>query len=594
MVEIAKFEFTEGGIEEIGQNNVYNQKWPIVYIIHNEAEAYVGETVDAKGRMANHFSNPDRSNLKHLKLIFDAEFNKSATLDIESFLIKYMASDGKYILQNGNMGLVSHDYFQKEKYKIKFDELWDLLIAKNLAKNQLAQIDNSDLFKYSPYKTLTEDQFRTIAGVLTDIIAGLNGNKSNIPLIIEGGAGTGKTVLAIFLMKLLRTEIKEEDYLEKLDDMSGNMDILKKLEQIKSKRTLEIGLVIPMTSLRKTIKQVFRFVSGLKPSMVLGPGDVAKKRYDVLIVDEAHRLSTRGRYGIIAKTNRKLGLNEKTGTQLDWILKQSTFQVLFYDSGQSIKPADVKAERFDNLVGKAKRYTLTSQLRVKDKDYIGYVDTILESSCKQKKIFANYEFKLFEKIKDMVEEIKEKDEKYGLSRMIAGFGWEWKTQGGKPGYDFRIEDVDFRWNSTTEDWVNSPNAAKEVGCIHTTQGYDLNYAGVILGPEVSYDKQRHTIIVDRKKYFDRNGKPNAVYDKGDKQLLTYIKNIYRTLMSRGISGTYVYACDASLREYLKKWITENKVIRINQQYDTQRKEGYLAAGEDLKLQRAAEKEPEKK
>ena len=136
MVEIARFEFTENGIVNIAQDKIYNQKWPIVYVIHNDTEAYVGETVDAKGRMINQISSPGRGNLKHLELIFDAEFNKSATLDIESFLIKYMASDGKYILQNGNMGLVSHDYYQKKKYKIKFDELWDLLIARNLAKKE--------------------------------------------------------------------------------------------------------------------------------------------------------------------------------------------------------------------------------------------------------------------------------------------------------------------------------------------------------------------------------------------------------------------------------------------------------------------------
>lgn len=108
-----------------------------------------------------------------------------------------------------------------------------------------------------------------------------------------------------------------------------------------------------------------------------------------------------------------------------------------------------------------------------------------------------------------------------------------------------------RWNSVTEDWVNSPNAVNEVGCIHTIQGYDLNYAGVIIGPEISYDESKREIVIDRDKYLDFNGR-RAISDP--RELEIYIKNIYKTLLTRGIYGTYVYVVDENLRRYLKRFI----------------------------------------
>ena len=102
------------------------------------------------------------------------------------------------------------------------------------------------------------------------------------------------------------------------------------------------------------------------------------------------------------------------------------------------------------------------------------------------------------------------------------------------------------WNSTAQDWVNSPNAINEVGCIHTVQGYDLNYVGVIIGPEFSYNKKENQFFVNRDKYYDINGK-GGVTDQ--KELKRYIINIYKTLMTRGIKGTYLYIVNEDLREF---------------------------------------------
>jgi DUF2075 family protein len=106
----------------------------------------------------------------------------------------------------------------------------------------------------------------------------------------------------------------------------------------------------------------------------------------------------------------------------------------------------------------------------------------------------------------MVDAIKLRDQEYGLSRLIAGYSWEWISKNDSSKYDIEIEDVKLRWNSVSEDWINSANALNEVGCIHTTQGYDLNYSGIIFGNEITYNEFTNQIEILAHKYFDKNGK----------------------------------------------------------------------------------------
>ncbi len=116
------------------------------------------------------------------------------------------------------------------------------------------------------------------------------------------------------------------------------------------------------------------------------------------------------------------------------------------------------------------------------------------------------------------------------------------------------------WNSTNIDWVSSENSINEVGCIHTIQGYDLNYAGVIIGPELSYDDTIHQIIVDQKKYKDINGKRSITEPS---ELRQYILNIYKTLLTRGIKGTYVYIVDEKLRAHFDSILGTGRAVSIS-------------------------------
>ena len=115
-----------------------------------------------------------------------------------------------------------------------------------------------------------------------------------------------------------------------------------------------------------------------------------------------------------------------------------------------------------------------------------------------------------------------------------------------------IDGNKYKWNSTQSDWILSENAINEIGCIHTVQGYDLNYLAVIIGEDLKYDKDIDEIYVEPDNYYDKMGKVTIADDP--EELKKYIINIYTTLMTRGIKGTYVYVCDPALREYMAQYI----------------------------------------
>ena len=170
----------------------------------------------------------------------------------------------------------------------------------------------------------------------------------------------------------------------------------------------------------------------------------------------------------------------------------------------------------------------------------------------------NYDFKLFNDVNEMVESIKELDKIYGLSRNAAGYSWKWISKGCKSYKEVinnNLEDININgykyvWNMTNEEFILSKNSINEIGCIHTLQGYDLNYVGVILGEEIDYDFALNTITVNLDKFYDKYVKNGTSYDS----VKMYIINAYKVMMSRGIKGCYVYACNSNLREYLRRFI----------------------------------------
>lgn len=555
---VSCYDFDANLFNELHSLHYAKNLWPLIYILSNGKgkikEAYVGETTDTYSRMRNHLRNNDKNKLATVHLITSSKFNKSATLDIESNLIKYISGDGKFTLLNVNTGLANHNFYEKNLYTDLFKMLWENLRAQGIAENSIAYIDNSDLFKYSPYKSLEQDQKQGLLVVIKNLLSEEFNNT-----IVEGGAGTGKTILAIFLFKLLKTNIEDFNFKEFGDDEAEFIELILKVK--KKYPNPNMALIIPMASFRSTIKKVFKNVKGLSPKMVIGPAELADKRYDLVIVDESHRLRRRvnlGTYfGTFDKVCAQLGLNKMTCSELDWVTQQSERAVLFYDEGQSIKPSDVEPEDFEKLKDKESTNVefLSSQFRVRGgKPYVEYLDKLLK--CKfepDHQVYSSkeYEFLLFDSLEDMVSEVKNRNTEHGYARLIAGYSWIWDSRKNKEAFDINIENLELRWNSINIDWINSKNSINEVGCIHTTQGYDLNYVGIIFGKEITYDKDKNELVILKENYHDKNGK-NSIKDP--KQLKRFVINIYKTLMLRGRLGIYVYVCDEDLKAYLEKHI----------------------------------------
>ncbi len=565
-VKIEKYDFENGLFDKFNTNHFAKDLWPLVYILSDgdTKTAYVGETTDAYARMSTHLKHKKKSKLTSVHLITSDKFNKSATLDIESSLIKYMSGDNVYQLLNGNLGLANHNYYQKrEVYWDIFNSVWNQLRSEGIAKHSIEHIDNSDLFKYSPYKSLTVEQRHGLERIL---LSQANGKFRNI--IVEGGAGTGKTILAIFLFKMLSSQLEEFSFKEFGTEENNFINLVKKVKQ--KFPNPKMALVVPMSSFRSTLKKVFKNIKGLSASMVIGPAEVSKSKYDLLVVDESHRLRRRvnlGAYfGAFDKACEALGLDKHSCSELDWVTMQSSSTILFYDEGQSIKPSDTKKEDFDKL--KANKNTsilkLKSQFRVRGgNDYVNYINSLLSCSLNSTDLLfqsKEYEFTLFDSIEEMISQIKSRDKESGLSRLIAGYSWEWVSNKNSELFDIKIDNARLKWNGTSNDWINSENSVNEVGCIHTTQGYDLNYSGIIFGKEISYDPIKNEIVIKEENYFDKNGKQSI---KSPEELKAFILNIYKTIMLRGIRGTYVYVCDPELKKYFESHIPRHESDSVN-------------------------------
>ena len=208
-MEIRQYEFSKEGREQV-LNHPFGKNWPVVYMIHNKKKIYIGETSNFFSRFGQHLENQSRKKLTDIKVIYDDEFNKSAILDIEQSLIRMFSADEKFELLNANSGQsAKHNYYQREKYLNKIEGtstekcIWTYLKELGMVNNSYSNIVNSDLFTYSPYTSLTMEQEAICYKVVEDLIDGLENYKHRgTSCIVDGAAGTGKTIVGVYLMAL--------------------------------------------------------------------------------------------------------------------------------------------------------------------------------------------------------------------------------------------------------------------------------------------------------------------------------------------------------------------------------------------------------
>jgi len=556
MSSIAKYPYSAEGLSKIREWH-YGVNWPVVYIIYNTDTAYVGETLDAVRRTEQHLQEDEFNRFTDICLISSKTYNKSVILDLESFLIKYMSAEESKKLINGNAGVVDHDYFYREAYEDDFREIWKKLMELDIVKKSLEEIENSELFKYSPYKSLNEEQQKAAYQILKRLSEINNASQQTI-IEVRGGAGTGKTILAVYLVKLLVDISRNRKSLEYIDD-SENAEAVRRLMK-KLSGLNDIGFVVPMKELYSVMKRIFTSIDGLSADMVLRPKEVMKhNRYDVLFVDEAHRLyrrcnlSSAKAYSDFDAINKSLMADAyrkdvNDYTELDWIIRQSRYQVLFYDERQRIRSCDIDVERYKRICQPHlfQSIELFSQMRCKGGNgYYEYVKEILESknlSLKGYRPILNYEVQIFDRIEDLFHIINEKEKSDGLSRVVCGPGWSAKE-------DIIIEGHVYTW-AQGRDYTYKPDT---ILSIHKSQGFDLNYTGVIFGKEIYYDDVQGCIMVNKKELKDPMTK-----SEGDVVMRQNVLNMYLTLMTRGIKGTFVYAVDNGLKNYLKTFLSKKE------------------------------------
>lgn len=573
--EVQQFDFDESLLDSASSEQRL-QNWPVVYVLNRPAQQarglgriYIGESRSFRNRMKQHLDGKKEHDLKTVRVVLDDTFNKSVCLDLESFLISLAFGDGRNEVLNRNMGISDADYFGRDTYRDTFQEIFEELRHEGLFQRSIPEIVNSELFKLSPFKALNNDQAIAVMDILEGLSEDLGSDtEPGQCTFVQGSPGTGKTVVAVYLMKLLKdiSDFRDGEEVDG-DEMFSEFFLEGTRERFKD---LKIGIIVPQQALRKSLERVFASTPGLSKAMVLSAFTAADspEQFDVLIVDEAHRLNQYSSQAVPAltkrfnETNKALFDGQKPhASQLDWLKKKSRHVILMLDVDQSVRPNDLPQEEFQEILDQtpaSRKYRLHTQMRsLGGADYIEYVKQVFSKLPPTEKLtFKDYDLAIIDSPAEFVETIKQHDREVGLSRIVAGYAWKWVSKKDKNAYDIDLGDgVQLQWNSKAVDWVNSKNAVNESGSIHTIQGYDLNYAGVIIGKDLQYTPERG-LFVDKSEYFDSKGKTNNKMrgqTTTEEDLFKYITNIYTVLLTRGMKGTYLHVVDDGLREYLGRY-----------------------------------------
>lgn len=405
--------------------------------------------------------------------------------------------------------------------------------SKKLLEEAAGILDEGNIDAFS----LLEEQI-TAKNTIISKIRKLSKLATKSVILVKGGPGTGKTVIALHLVALLAQFKKALNfrYVTKSKPL---------LEGVKNR--LRRG---------SPVKDLFA-----KPTAFL-PADCKENEYDVLLIDEAHRIAN-------SANNQYTPANKRTDlTMLETFVRAGKICVFFIDDKQAVRSSEIGSEAL--IRDNAKKFgatvdevSLVSQFRCNgSNNYLDWVEQILYNRPVTS-VFdpKEFDFRIFDDPNELYEEIVAKNKLPDTSaRLTAGYCWPWTDHvvDGELAKDVRIGDFAMPWETHGNiarppkgyvrwyEWAYRPEGIKQVGCIYTAQGFEFDYIGVILGPDIKYNAAAGRIEVDRTPIHD------ATLRRGGTD--TYVRNIYRVLMSRGMKGCFVYCCDPELKQHLLRCV----------------------------------------
>jgi DUF2075 family protein len=460
-----------------------------------------------------------------------------------------------YLHNYAEDGVIRNEFYAEYINKAPVFLKSDAIKLREFIKKHVRYGDRSDILfriengKIKPSKMLADSITKMIKGnqefVMIDdqkvvyenaiALAKHAHEKNKQVLIVNGGPGTGKSVVAINLLVELTKLGLLTQYVSK---------------NAAPRAVYEARLT---GSIKATeIRNMFRGSGAFIGSPI--------NEYDALIVDEAHRL------------NRFSGLYGNQGeNQIKEIIHASKFSIFFLDEDQRVTLKDIgqKEEiiKWAHLSNASiTELELNSQFRCNGSDgYLAWLDNTLQirETVNQDLSGVDYDFRVFDNPAELRDLIVEKNHINNRARLVAGYCWKWPSKKDFNAYDIEFPEYDFRmkWNLTEDGsiWIISPKSVNEIGCIHTCQGLEVDYIGVIIGDDLVV--RNNVVITDASK---RASSDNSVKgykkmmkenpEEAKEQLDLIIKNTYRTLMTRGMKGCYVYCTDEETREYFKNGI----------------------------------------
>jgi len=407
--------------------------------------------------------------------------------------------------------------------------------SKNLAESVASMLRGNEEFRMIDEQKNVYEELKLLADQAHE--RHLEGAEGKDVVIIEGGPGTGKSVIAINLLARLIQERVNARYV--------------------TRNAAPREVYATLLKGEKTKREIDNLFNG-SGSYV----DAERDEFEALIVDEAHRL------------NEKSGLFANRGeNQMKEIIRAARLSVFFIDEAQVVtlkdKGSSQEIEDWADYHGASVyKLSLTSQFRCNGSDgFLPWVDDVLGIRETANKTFDTdmFDFRVYDDPNTLRDEIFNKNTENTKARLLAGYCWEWeKPKRDDPEhYDIVIPEHDFKmsWNLERDGqgWLVQRDSINEAGCIHTSQGLEVDYVGVIIGDDLRYEDGKVITDVYMRAKTDQSVKgwkkgmredPETMEQRVDQ----IIRNTYRTLMTRGLKGCYIYCTDKKLQEYIKSRI----------------------------------------